>query len=53
MIKLNDINPSLINIIKEEYIGINTYHIYRYYLDNGNKLKPFCFAINDVYGYFE
>ena len=52
IIKLNDISPSLINIIKEEYIGINTYHI-NYYLDNDNKLKPFYFAINDVYGYFE
>ena len=33
IIKLNDISPSLINIIKEEYIGINTYHIDHYYLD--------------------
>ena len=53
IIKLNDISPSLINILKEEYIGINTYHINYYYLDNDNKLKPFYFAINDVYGYFE
>ena len=52
IIKLNDISPSFINIFKEEYIGINTYHI-DYYLDNDNKLKPFYFAINDVYGYFE
>ena len=52
MIKLNDISPSLINILKEEYIGINTYHI-DYYLDNDNKLKPFYFDINDVYGCFE
>ena len=52
IIKVNGISPSLINIIKEEYIGINTYHI-DYYLDNDNKLKPFFFAINDVYGYFE
>ena len=52
IIKLNDINPSFINILKEEYIGINTYHI-DYYLDNDNKLKPFHFAVNDVYGYFE
>ena len=52
LIKVNGISPSLINIIKEEYIGINTYHI-DYYLDNDNKLKPFYFAINDVYGYFE
>ena len=52
IIKLNDISPSFINILKEEYIGINTYHI-DYYLDNDNKLKPFYFAINDVYGYFD
>ena len=52
IIKLNDISPSLINILKEQYIGINTYHV-DYYLDNDNKLKPFYFAINDVYGYFE
>ena len=52
IIKLNDISPSLINIIKEEYIGINSYHI-DYYLYNYNKLKPFYFAINDVYEYFE
>ena len=50
--KLNDISPSLINILKE-YIGINTYHINYYYLDNDNKLNPFYFAINDAYGYFE
>ena len=54
IIKYNDISPSLINILKEEYIGINTYHIdYYYYLDNDNKLKLFYFAINNVYGYFE
>ena len=53
IIKLNDISPSLINIIKEEGIGINTYHIDHYYLDNDNKLKPFYFPINDVYQYFE
>ena len=52
IIKLNDISPSFINILKEEYIGVNTYHI-DYFLDNDNKLKPFCFAISDVYGYFE
>ena len=52
IIKLNDIRPSFIDILKEEYIGINTYHI-DYYLNNDNKLKPFYFAINDVYGYFE
>ena len=51
IIKLNDISPSFINILKEEYIGINTHQID--YLDNNNKLKPFYFAINDVYGYFE
>ena len=53
MIKLNDISPSLINNLKEEYIGINTCQINYYYLDNDNKLKPFYFAINDVYDYFE
>ena len=52
IIKLNDISLSFFNILKEEYIGINTYHI-DYYLDNDNKLKPFYFAINDVNGYFE
>ena len=52
IIKLDDISPSLINILKEEYIGINSYHI-NYYLGNDNKLEPFYFAINDVYGYFE
>ena len=52
IIKLNDTSPSFINILKEEYIGINTYHI-DYYLDNDYKLKPSYFAINDVYGYFE
>ena len=41
IIKLNDISPSLINIIKEEYIGINTYYIDNFYLDNDYKLKPF------------
>ena len=53
IIKLNDISPSLITILKKEYIGIDTYHINYYYLDNDKKLKPFYFAINDVYGYFE
>ena len=43
IIELNDISPNFINILKEEYIGINNYHI-DYYLDNDN---------NDVYGYFE
>ena len=53
IIKLNDISPSIINILKEEYIDINTCHTDYYYLDNDNKLKPFYFAINDVYRYFE
>ena len=55
IIKLNDIRPSFINILKEKYIGINTYHIFylSHYLDNDNKLKPFYLAINDVYGHFE
>ena len=53
IIKLNDVSPSLVNIIKEEYIGINTYHIDHYYLKEDIKLKSFYFAINDVYGYFE
>ena len=44
IIKLNDISPSFINILKEEYIGINTYHI-DYYLDNDNKLKPSLFIL--------
>ena len=48
IIKLNDISPSLINILKEEDIGINTYHINYHYLDNDNKLKPFYFAINAI-----
>ena len=34
IIKLNDIIPSLINIIKKEYIGINTYYIDHYYLED-------------------
>ena len=46
IIKLNDISPSLINIIRKEYIGINTYYI-------DIELNPFYFAINDVYGSFE
>ena len=37
IIKLNDIIPRFINILQEEYIGINTYHI-DYCLDNDNKL---------------
>ena len=53
IIKLNDVSQSLTNIIKEEYIGINTYYINHYYLKDDIELKPFYFAINDVYGYFE
>ena len=52
IIKLNDISPSFINISRKESMGINIYYI-DYYLDNDNKLKPFYFAINDFYGYFE
>ena len=50
IVKLNDISLSLINIIKEEYIGINTYYINHCYLKDNIKPKPFFFAIN---GYFE
>ena len=32
IIKLNDISPGLINVLKEEYIGINTYHINYHFL---------------------
>ena len=53
IIKLNDISPSLINIIRKKYVGANTYYIDQYYLEDDTKLKPFYFAINDVYGYFE
>ena len=53
IIKLKYITPSLINIVRKEYIGINTYHINHYYLKDDIELKPFYFAINDVYGYFE
>ena len=53
IIKLNHISPSLINIIRKEYIGINTYYIDHYYIKDDIKLKPFYSAINDVYGYFE
>ena len=52
--KLNDISLILINITKKESMGINIYYIDHYYLkDGGIELKPFYFAINDVYGYFE
>ena len=53
IIKLNHISLSVINIMKEEYIGINTYHNNHYYLKDNIKPKPFYFAINGVYGYFE
>ena len=53
IIELNDISPSLINIIRKESMGINIYYIDHFYLDNDNKLKPFHFDFNDVYGYFE
>ena len=54
IIKLNDISPSLINIITKESMGIDTYYINHFYLDDDDiKLKPFYFSINDVYGYFE
>ena len=53
IIKLNDISPSLINIIKEEYIVINTHHINHYYLKDNIKPKPFYFPINGIYGYLE
>ena len=52
--ELNDVSPSLINISRKEYIGINTYHIGYYYLEDDDiELKPFYFVINDIYGYFE
>ena len=35
-------------------MGINTYYINNFYLeDHDIEVKPFYFAINDVYGYFE
>ena len=34
-------------------MGINNYYIDYYYLEDDIELKPFYFAINDVYGYFE
>ena len=48
IIKLNHITSNLINIIRKEYIGINTYYIDYYYLEDDIKLKSFYFAINDV-----
>ena len=54
IIKLNDISPSFINISRKESIGVNIYYIDHFYLDDADiELKPFYFAINDVYGYFE
>ena len=54
IIKLNDISPNFINISRKESIGINIYHIDHFYLDDDDiELKPFHFAINDFYGYFE
>ena len=44
IIKLNDISPSLINIIRKKYIGVNTYYIDHYYLEDDIKLKPFLFC---------
>ena len=54
VIKLDDISVSLINITTKESMGINIYYIDHYYLEDDDiELKPFYFAINDVYGYFE
>ena len=53
IIKLNDISPGLINITRKESVGINIYHIDHFYIEDDNKLKPFYFGINYVYGYFE
>ena len=54
VIKLNDISGCLINITRKESMGINIYYIDHYYLEDDDiELKPFYFAINDVYGYFE
>ena len=52
--KLNDISPSLINIIRKKSMGINIYYIDHFYLEDDDiTLKPFYFGINNVYGYFE
>ena len=48
IINLNHITSNLINIIRKEYIDINTYYIDYYYLEDDIKLKPFYFAMNDV-----
>ena len=54
VVKLTDISASLINITRKESMGINIYYIDHYYLEDDDiELKPFYFAINDVYGYFE
>ena len=54
IIKLNDISPSLINIIRKGSMGINISYIDHFYLkDDDIELKPFYFGINYVYGYFE
>ena len=55
IIKLNDISPSLIIIIRKGSMGINIYYIdHHFYLEDEDiELKPFYFGINDVYGYFE
>ena len=55
IIKLNDISPTLINISRKESMGINIYYIDYFYLEDDDdiKVKPFYFAINDVYRYFE
>ena len=54
VVKLNDISGCLINITRKESMGINIYYIDHYYLEDDDiELKPFYFAINDVYGYFE
>ena len=51
IVKLNDISVSVININRKESLGINIYYIDHFYLDDDDiKLKPFYFAINDVYG---
>ena len=54
VIKLDGISVNLINITTKESMGINIYYIDHYYLEDDDiELKPFYFAINDVYGYFE
>ena len=54
IIKLKDITPNLINIIRKEAMGINVYYIDHFYLeDDDTELKSFYFAINDDSGYFE